>query len=418
MRILFSGHNTCHNRGCEALVRSTLQAVREHWPDARVELPSRTPEADARILGDLGSRVRVSARQPSAAERLVTRAQRQGWPGARHFLWPGPVPAGWRRRWQQVDLIMAVGGDNYTLDYGIPSGVIGFDAVAARAGVPVVLWGASVGPFGTLPAYERAVRRGLSRYVLIGARESVTLDDLQWRLRLPNVRPMVDPAFFLTPGELPAPLLRSPVAEARRVVGINLSPLVAARAESQAAFHAQALELLRGLLMDPGTVVVLIPHVTDPNDPARSDYTLHAQLAAASGLDADQRARLVVLDDRLGAAASKAAVQRCDLLLTARTHLAIAGYSQGVPVVALGYSRKAAGLTRDVYGDAELHLAAADFSAERAQTALAQAEARREELRAAAVAYGAAGRETNWSVLGDLHAWLSRRASAGRGHGA
>ena len=47
MRILITGHQGLANRGCEALLRSTVAMVRTRCPDARFYVPSLDERADA-----------------------------------------------------------------------------------------------------------------------------------------------------------------------------------------------------------------------------------------------------------------------------------------------------------------------------------------------------------------------------------
>ena len=42
---------------------------------------------------------------------------------------------------------------------------------------------------------------------------------------------------------------------------------------------------------------------------------------------------------------------RCRFLIAARTHASIAGYSTGVPTLVVGYSVKAEGIAKDLFGD-------------------------------------------------------------------
>jgi polysaccharide pyruvyl transferase WcaK-like protein len=47
----------------------------------------------------------------------------------------------------------------------------------------------------------------------------------------------------------------------------------------------------------------------------------------------------------------KAFISQCRLFIGARTHATIAAYSSNVPALALGYSVKARGIARDIFGD-------------------------------------------------------------------
>jgi colanic acid/amylovoran biosynthesis protein len=412
MQILFSGHNSCFNRGCEAFVRTSAQAFKQVWPQSQITLPTRTPADDAQALFDLGDYVHPQGRHAGLLERALCRAQQ------RHGLaalavWPGPVPRRWHRALQGVDLVVAVGGDTYSLDYGVPSGIAGFDGVAATAGVPVVLWGASVGPFRALPAYERALARSLARYRLIGARESLTQAYLEDELGLTNVVAMIDPAFALAPEPLPASTdWLTAIGRAERVIGLNLSDLIAQQAGGEAALAAATAQWLQAVLSDPGTWVVLIPHVANPRQPGRSDGPFMRRVMAAADITPAQAARVVMAGEDWRAGQYKQLVAHCDVLLAARTHLTIAGFSQGIPTVSLGYSQKARGLNIDVYGTEQFHIAASAVSADSLQAATAAALSARETLQGQSLRYTREGQQRNEAVGAQAPGWLAAESPA------
>ena len=64
----------------------------------------------------------------------------------------------------------------------------------------------------------------------------------------------------------------------------------------------------------------------------------------------------MLIPDNLLATQYKKMVSYLRLLVTARTHLSIAGYSQNVPTLVIGYSVKARGIARDLFGEETNHL--------------------------------------------------------------
>src|SRR3546814_20747905 len=77
--------------------------------------------------------------------------------------WPFPFPRWLKEQIKSVDAVIAVGGDNYSLDYRLPSLTMGIDRLAMDLGRPVFLWGASVGPFEAEPHFLPALRHHLMR---------------------------------------------------------------------------------------------------------------------------------------------------------------------------------------------------------------------------------------------------------------
>ena len=66
--------------------------------------------------------------------------------------------------------------------------------------------------------------------------------------------------------------------------------------------------------------------------------------------------RVFLLPDCLNAMQYKGYVKRLSGLVAARTHVSIAAYSTFVPTLVIGYSVKARGIARDLFGDEAGHL--------------------------------------------------------------
>lgn len=63
-----------------------------------------------------------------------------------------------------------------------------------------------------------------------------------------------------------------------------------------------------------------------------------------------------MLDGTMNACEVKGYISRLKLLITARTHASIAAYSTCVPTLVIGYSIKARGIARDLFGNEASHL--------------------------------------------------------------
>lgn len=59
MKVLFVGHAGCYNRGCEAIIRSTIMMLKQEFGDLEVVLASFDPENDSFV--DFGFPVKVIA---------------------------------------------------------------------------------------------------------------------------------------------------------------------------------------------------------------------------------------------------------------------------------------------------------------------------------------------------------------------
>lgn len=377
MNILITGHHSLGNRGCEALLRSTVGMIRKRHPSSRFWVPSSRPSADASQWpehADSGVEF-IDVPKSSLLLRSWARACETA-PLLSRASWPRvEPPASWRRVIGQVELTLSIGGDNYTLDYGLESLAYhaGVNSWSIRQGVPVVLWGASIGPFSRADLHARSIgismQRHLGRLAGISVRESLTQRHLDQILGtgpapsggLPRGRRLVtDPAFNLEAH--PAELQRYWPEGDAPVVGLNISPYMVA---DQGGTHSDdraagglGLDELAGLVRqrcESGEFrFVLIPHVTARNAEGVDVHSI--------GPGADDEVLLDRLSSRLAgvrgvgripawdAPRLKYAIAACDLFIGARTHSVIAALSSMVPAVALAYSVKAHGIHRDLFG--------------------------------------------------------------------
>src|SRR5690606_31704136 len=168
-----TGHRTFGNRGCEAIVRSTVLMLNQTFGQVEVLVPSDDIVRDSQQwpeTGQYGDRF-VEAYLPSHMRPWVHR-QRLPLKILKRAGWPFPFPKKLRNEINSVDAVLSVGGDNYSLDYRLPSLWMGVDRLAMDLGKPVFIWGASVGPFEREPNFVPTIREHLAKMTLIMARES------------------------------------------------------------------------------------------------------------------------------------------------------------------------------------------------------------------------------------------------------
>ncbi|MDO5377332.1 MAG: polysaccharide pyruvyl transferase family protein [Clostridia bacterium] len=202
-----------------------------------------------------------------------------------------------------------------------------------------MLWGCSVEP----DSLKGEQLSDLAEYDLIVARESITLEALLQK-GLP-ARKWCDPAFFLRREEIPLPQ----GWQEGKMVGVNVSPLILSRAKDGEAAMEAFVGLIRHILDSGEEKVALIPHVTWAHD---NDMDALGRLKARF----DGESRVMLLPSGLNAMQYKGLIARLKALVTARTHASIAGYSTGVPTLVIGYSVKARGIAKDLFGEEEGHL--------------------------------------------------------------
>ena len=330
-RILLYNHGGCENRGCEAIVRSTAALFAGK---AQILLASDQPEYDRQVGLKGINEIVPSVISPYSIDRLINSvafrlgASRES-EVARKYA---PVI-----RRGKGSICLSIGGDTYC--YGRPEHLLVINERLKKAGAPMALWCCSIEPdllCGELLEHLRT-------YNVIVARESITYEAL-CNAGLPALL-SCDPAFTLESDQLPLPQ----GWREQGTVGINVSPLVLNKAKDRDKALDAFTSLIDHILRTTDDAVALIPHVTWGHD---SDLDSLGELKRRF---ADEQ-RVFMLEGKLNACEVKGYISRLRLLITARTHASIAAYSTCVPTLVIGYSIKARGIARDLFGNENSHL--------------------------------------------------------------
>ncbi len=325
---MLTPHGGSGNHGCEAIVRSTAAILGQGMD---IELLSGAPAQDEAY--GLGSCCRVLA-ATAPVRRLSA-----GYIAARLRVLGGDGEAVDALNWTPVieaarrsDLVLSIGGDNYC--YGLNRHLLLLNRAVRRTGAKMVLWGCSVNPEAVV---QPAIRADLAQFDAIVARESLTRDVLL-AAGLTRVSLAPDPAFLLDrcDGPLPAGF------EPGHTVGINLSPMIVGHESRPGAVLEAYTRLVAHILSHTDMSVALVPHVVWPHSDDRLALAALAERFAPTG-------RVTMIDDG-PAPELKGVIARCRFFVAARTHASIAAYSCGVPTIVVGYSVKARGIARDIFG--------------------------------------------------------------------
>lgn len=327
-KIIMYGHGGSGNHGCEAIVRSTAAM----FPDRRLTLMSRAPEEDRSCgtdkLCDIGNEFgryrRLSFEFVSAY--LALKLKKDYTPLDMLACHEPAKVAG------KGDIALSIGGDNYC--YADVNGYVYLHGIYRRRGAKTVLWGCSVEP--SLLDNPK-IAADIASYDLITARESITYGAL--KKVNPNTVAVTDPAFGLETIVPPLPEGFEP----GNTVGINLSPLVKLSEKLPGVTLENYKALISHILDTTGMKIALIPHVIwQGND----DREALAELKSFFP-DSD---RIITVPD-MGCREIKGIISKCRFFVGARTHATIAAYSSAVPTLVVGYSVKARGIARDLFGD-------------------------------------------------------------------
>ena len=239
----------------------------------------------------------------------------------------------------KAKVVLAVGGDKYTLDYGYPVYTVILGNLISEYRKPLVIWGASVGPFSKDLKYERFMADHLvNKAAVIFVRESISLEYLLG-LGVKKVYLVADPAFCLDEKQ---PMEIYSVEEG--AVGINLSPLLAKyiAGGNRREWVSKAGKIIAQIKDKFCRPIYLIPHITHTFE---NDYIFMRD--ALSTID---KTGVHLVPPNFNAAETKWIIGRMAYFIGARTHATIAAISSAVPTLSLAYSVKALGINKDIFG--------------------------------------------------------------------
>lgn len=328
--IFLYSHGGSKNHGCEAILRTTISLLSQN----HIAVYSFRPKEDREYCVD--NYCRLLDRQEMKPNKLSVgflfayfrlRFKQDESAIIRYYekLIYSRIPAN--------SIALSIGGDNYC--YSDVWMHMENRAFLEKRGHKTVLWGCSVEP----DMIDSRMRKDLSRYDLITARESITYEAL--RKINSNVVLAPDPAFTLRkqPGNYPEGLGSKPY------IGINVSPLIQSLEKGGNITMENYRALVAHILETTDRDIALIPHVVwDHNDDRIPLGQLYEEFRNTG--------RVFMVEDQ-NCMQLKDIISGCEFFVGARTHATIAAYSTCVPTLVVGYSVKARGIARDLFGSEE-----------------------------------------------------------------
>lgn len=242
--------------------------------------------------------------------------------------------------------VLAVGGDNYSLDYANLDWFTDIDDYAIENNKPIIIWGASVGPFSKDKASELYMSEHLKKVTAIFARESETINYLNSIGIKDNVYRVCDPAFLLDKKKPE----HYDIKIEEGSVGINISPLMVnfVSNSNHSEFIKLAVKIIEKIIITTGRKVYLIPHVVINGN---SDYEIMTIIY--NNIDEKLKEKIEVISDKLNASEYKWIISKMEVFFGARTHATIAALSTLVPTLSFVYSIKSVGINKDLFGSDE-----------------------------------------------------------------
>ena len=344
-------HAGSGNHGCEAIVNSLCHMIKE-----KVKLVSYFGEEDERYSLKELCEIRGERRfENHKAAHVLYYGYRKLTGDRESFI---------RYRYGDVfkkeaaPLAISIGGDNYCYENMLGDLRLANSAFNRR-GTRTALLGCSIEPE---LLKRKEISEDLRKYHTIIARESITYEALKEAFGktskeisektdkgmaeavsggCPEVLCFPDPAFTLMAKELPLP----EGFALGNTVGINVSPMIQDNEKKSGVTMENYKELISFIIQNTDMQIALIPHVVwERNDDRGPVHELYRAFADTG--------RVAEIGDG-GCEELKGFIGRCRFFVGARTHATIAAYSMGVPTLVVGYSVKARGIARDLFGTEE-----------------------------------------------------------------
>lgn len=343
-RIAYFAHAGSKNHGCEAIVRTTTQAIKERFPDAAITLYSEHPDEDLFFkLPNLDAVIKHKFMYSSHTIQKFS----PDWFRSLYYakckpeeqlLFYHSIPCR-DKTLKKQDVFLSIGGDNYC--YSTDIQLAAHTYLLKKLHKKIVLWGCSIGKENL----NEIKINDLRQLDMIIARETITYQNmLDIGIDPDKLFLHADPAFMLHADYLPLP---DGFIEGD-TIGINFSPMALSyENKAQKGLAKKALyNMVEYILTQTSSAVLLVPHVTKDGgndlDVLRPIYEQYKETN-----------RVVLLDDTLNAEQIKGYIARCKAFVGARTHATIAAYSTCVPTLVVGYSVKSVGIAKDIFGTDE-----------------------------------------------------------------
>jgi len=328
-------HAGSGNHGCEAIANSFIRML-----DHDVELISYFADEDKKYtLGDLCTLVQERSFNNHKIAHILYYIYRKITGDKESFIrYRFGKYLSKQNQSDQYPVAVSIGGDNYCYEVMLNDLFLTNEAFNQQ-GTKTVLLGCSIEP--ELISRED-IKKDLSKYSAILARESITYETLQKEFgdKGPELYCIPDPAFTLpyVEEELPEGF------EINNTVGINISPMIQDN-ESKSGITLEAYkEMIKYIFDTTDMKVALIPHVVwdrnNDNIPINNLYSYFS--------NTEYKDRIIKIEDA-NAEVLKGVIKRLRFFVGARTHSTIAAYSTCVPTLVVGYSVKARGIAKDLF---------------------------------------------------------------------
>lgn len=332
-KILLYGIGTFKNRGVEAIIHSTLDQI--DLKNYEVSAASHDYDYNKNFYPEQISKYIKHYKKADELneEELAQEAEFNKLPwdyNNYELLYQNEVV----KELEDSDIAVSVGGDNYCYDFC--TWLYALDKKAHDLGKKTVLWGASL--FEDIKDPE--LIKNLSNYDVLVIRESLSYNAVKKYVDEDKIVFEKDPAFSLKPKEVSL----NSWYKKRDFVILNVSPLTIKSTDEGNIQYKSVRELIDYILNETKYSICLLPHVTteDCND---------LDILEKIKEEYKDEKRIYLEKGNYDCCELKYIISKARMVVCARTHASIAAYSQCVPTLVIGYSVKARGIAKDLFGN-------------------------------------------------------------------
>ena len=327
-KIILYPHGGSGNRGCEAIVRSTAKILKDY----SMSLYSSNPEEDRLVgINDICTLKNIND-NISVKTRGYFISLIKYYSGIDKIAFDKLSFSPIINDAKKETIALSIGGDVYC--YSSPKHLYLINREIRKKGVKNILWGCSINE----ESIDDEMLDDLLGFDHILVRESLTYNILKQK-GVKKISLCPDPAFLLNKNEnidLPSSFIKY------NTVGINISPLIQSFEKEKDITLKSYQQLIEYILDNTDMNIALIPHVIWKNNDDKRPLTELSEIFRANE-------RVFMIPD-YPAEDIKGVISMCRFLVTARTHASIAAYSECIPTLVIGYSVKAKGIAKDIFG--------------------------------------------------------------------
>lgn len=229
------------------------------------------------------------------------------------------------------ELFLSIGGDNYC--YGHNEWLYALNDILIKHGNKIILTGCSIEP----DIVDENMLSELKKFTAIIARESLTYNFLLEQ-KFNNVYLLPDSAFILPKKDVKN---IDNNFFSKEIIGINLSPLILNKGKKELILE-NIFNLLDYIIKKTSYNLLLIPHVMIKNNDDTEILEIIYNKYAYT-----KRIKFIKVQN---ACELKGYINKCKIMIAARTHASIAAYSCCIPTLVIGYSIKSKGIATDLFG--------------------------------------------------------------------